>query len=172
MAKKKEGTKTAKDGARLQRVIESVKHFFSDEELIEIGAEQSAKIRNLRALIEDKKSVAAEYAAREKTLNAEIYALSNKISGGYERREKPCFVFYGKDHVYWFLCEDLAKLKPADFSTTDDLLEYLLTDEAFSPVKSRRMREDERQKPLFDDADNGNEKAEAPKENQPEVKTD
>lgn len=152
MTKKKEKPKSV--GAELHKVAHNVKHYFSEGELIDLSAEQNADLRKLKEVREEKKVISAEYSNHEKELEARIYRYHNQIQGGYEKREKPCFIFYGKNSVYWFLCEDLAKIKPADFNSTDDLLEFLLADESFTPVDSREILPHERQRDLFKDGQN------------------
>ena len=155
MTKKKEkaatNTKPKVEPLALQRVRENVKHNFTDDELITFGYTLGQKYRAIRTVQTEKKAVAADYAAREKSLEADIDEVSGKFNSGFEMRIKDCFKFmdYTEGRVYLFLCEDVGD--PAAFKVPDSeaLLEHLLLDEAFTPVLDRKLLDYERQAQMF-----------------------
>lgn len=160
---KKKTTKKDKpkvEPIKLQRVTERVKHNFSDDELITFGYSLGQKYRAIRTVQSEAKATAADYKAREKSLEADIDEVSGKINAGFEMRAKDCFKMYdyAGGVVYWFLCADLDPedgFSAKNFPDADTLLEFLLTDEAFTPVKQRPIRDDERQAKLFDEQSAG-----------------
>jgi hypothetical protein len=167
--------KTKAEHFKLERTVQRVRHKFIDDELIGLGYSMGQKIRNLKIVESEKKSVAADYAAREKSLALEVDEMSRKLNDGWEMRDKPCFVFkdFATDQVYWFLCDDLIDFPIETQIDADEMLAHLLADESWEPVKQRRLRESEKQGQLFDGDDNPEgDKGQGGKDNEPEVITD
>lgn len=169
--KDKKKSKAKAEAFKLERTTERVKHNFLDDELIGFGFSLGQKYRSIRAIQSEKKAVVADYTAREKSIEADIDEISGKINAGFEMRAKPCFRFYDYKggRVYWFLCDDIKKsgLDLLTFPDLDEILKYLLKDEAFDAIKDREITDQERQAKLFDD-----EKAQGDEGKQPEVITD
>ena len=154
MPKKPTKKKDKVEPLKLERVVETVKHNFNDDELISFGYKLGQKYRAIRSVQTEGKAVAADYKGREKSLEADIDEVSGKLNAGFEMRGKPCFKFfdYKAARVYWVLREAVGDPKGFKCPDADALLEHLLIDESFEPVKQRGLREHERQAPLFADA--------------------
>ena len=167
MPKKKKIEAAKADPLKLERVIETVKHNFVDDELISFGYKLGQKYRSIRTVQSEAKAVAADYKAREKSLEADIDEISGKLNAGFEMRGKPCYKFidYKAGRVYWFLCDDVGEPTALNWPDAEALLEHLLLDESFGPVKQRPIRDHERQTRLFPDEPN----PEAQPEAQPEA---
>lgn len=151
--------KKTKDAAKveskleIERVRENVKHSFIDDELIAFGYKLGQKYRSIRSVQSEKKAVAADYAAREKSLETDIDEISHKLNTGFEMRIKDCFKFmdFKAGRVYLFLCDDVGDPSAFNVPDSDALLEHLLLDEAFDPVLDRKLLDYERQAHLFPD---------------------
>lgn len=157
MAKKAEKQKPkdkdkAAEPLKLERVVERVRHDFNQAEIAEFGREVARGVRALKVVESERKSIAAQYASQEKTLAIEIDEFSRKIGDGYEMRRKACYCLkdFKNEQVYYFLCDNLEDWNFENFATAADLLEQLLKDEAFEPIKTRMLRADERQMNLFE----------------------
>jgi hypothetical protein len=154
---KKETETKKKDEKKLaiKKVMERVKHNFDDTELADLSREIAQLVQDHIRLIEEKKSVASQYASQEKELNIKITASSQLIRDGYEFRQKPCLEIkdYENEMVYLFLVEEVKEVDLKKFTSEAELITYLTQDEEYNPVKSRRMRgyELHEQQKLFDE---------------------
>jgi len=152
MTKKKTDPKEIKK-LKFEKIDQSVKHYFDDEEIAEIAREQSRKIASLETVKQEKKSIVAEFTSQEKALELEIRRSALLVRNGYDFREKPCFAFqdFKAGKVFYFLAEklDMKSLSEKIFDASA-LVDYL-TNAGIDPVKIRKMSDAERQIPLFDE---------------------
>ena len=77
-----------------QKTRRTLKYEFTPEELLELGRDLSNKNQELRTLVDQKKSVVAEYGSRMTIANEQIGSLSDKVAAGYEMRDVICMVDY------------------------------------------------------------------------------
>ena len=157
MAKKKANKAAKAEPIKLERVVERVKHNYTDDELIVFAYELGQKYRAIRAVQSEAKAVKKDYAARESSIESDIDEISERVNTRFEMRAKECFKFfdYKGGNVYWFLCADIeSAIAPDKFPDVDELLNYLLADEDFSPAKSRPITQNERQQKLDEGVNN------------------
>jgi len=156
MPKKKSKSKT-KEPLKLERVNERVKHNYTDDEMVSFAYLLGQKYRAIRAVQSEAKAVKKDYAARESSIESDIDELSERVNTRFEMRQKECLKFfdYKGGQVYWFLCDDLADVKMDLFDEADELLQYLIMDEAIDPVKQRGITQDERQQKLDEGVNEG-----------------
>lgn len=72
----------------------TLKHVFTEEELLALGEDLSVKNQDLMSTENEKKSVVSQYGSRINELKEGIGALSNKVANKFEHREVDCEVEY------------------------------------------------------------------------------
>lgn len=86
--------------------MELVQINFTKDEKIELGVEAADKVERLKSIERQKKSAAADFAAREKQVSLELDELARKISDGFEMRRENCIVLFDDPtHTVHFIME-------------------------------------------------------------------
>jgi hypothetical protein len=75
---------------RIQRCRESVKHTFTNDEILEFSLEQNRDIQRIASLEEEKEGVVADFKAQIKSLETKVYDVSRRINQRYEMRLMDC----------------------------------------------------------------------------------
>jgi len=137
-----------------ERVTEMVRHNFSEAEINQMAKDISVKIDEAENIKKEQGSVAAKYKSLEKEKAVEIQNLSRAIRDGFDMRREPCFMIrdFKGGLVYYYLCMDLdGQIDPAKYDKPEKLIDHLSKDETFDPIKTRTLRENERQLSVVDD---------------------
>lgn len=66
----------------------------TDEEMLQMGRDLAAKQQDLKQLEDDKKSIAAEFAAKITGIEGQISITANKLRQGYENRSVRCLTVF------------------------------------------------------------------------------
>jgi len=137
-----------------ERVTEMVRHNFSEAEINQMAKDISVKIDEAENIKSEKDSVSAKYKSLEKEKAVEIQNLSRAIRDGFDMRREPCFMIrdFKGGLVYYYLCLDLdGKIDLALYDKSEKLIDYLSAEDWYKPIKTRTLRENERQLSVVDD---------------------
>lgn len=83
-----------KSKIRTKQVRLSLPHKFTDPELRQLGDDQAADQRDLRAAEESAKMTADEWKAKISAIKARITSTSNKVLSRFEHRDIQCIVTF------------------------------------------------------------------------------
>jgi hypothetical protein len=141
---------------------ELIRYEFTQEELTDKAREIAIKISEGEDLDREKKSVAADYASKEKRLALDIRDLSRLITDGRENRRTACHCFkdFESGYAYYYTDEQMADYdinNVLDIYDTVELMVQAFLDSSLPVkwVKKRSLRDNERQGDLFDAAPEG-----------------
>lgn len=130
--------------------MELVQINFTKDEKIELGQEVSRLLEKLKRIERQKKSAAAEFAAREKQAALEIDDLTRKIDDGFEMRRENCIVRYddATNMVHFVLEYDESnfiikqrKMTPSEMQRTLPIKEVVV-EPAQKPIVPNKARAD------------------------------
>lgn len=74
----------------------SLRYDFTAVEITSLSMQLAVKTQEIASIKEEKKSVMAQYAAKEKEAAAQITTLSNQVANGFEHRQTKCTIDWHK----------------------------------------------------------------------------